>query len=166
MKDIHDIKSPIELFYNYLPFILISTSLLTLLIIFTYLTLRKRKPVKTLNEQVKVNKRLNSKELAISELEKIKKERLIELDRYQAFYNRLTTIVKNYLISEYNINLESKTTTEIINDINNLDINNQSKLNFEKCLKTYDYAKYSGYKLENQTMYDDFDQTNILFKTI
>lgn len=166
MRDIHDIKSPIELFYNYLPIILIFVSLLTLLIVFTYLTLKKREPVETLDKQIKINKKLNSKEIAISELEKIKKEKLIELDRYQAFYNRLTNIVKNYLIAEYNIDLESKTTTEIISDINKLEINNQVKSNFEKCLRNYDYAKYSGYKVENQTMYDDFDQTNILFKTI
>lgn len=166
MKDINDIKSPIELVYNYLPFILTSIALLTLVVVFIYLSLRKKTEEPVIQKSENLSKKLSAKELALLELEKIKKEKLIELNRYQVLYNRLTDIVKNYLTSEYKLDIETKTTKEIIKDINNLELNNQLKKHFEQSLKNYDYAKYSGYKVDDRDMNESLDLTTILFKTI
>jgi uncharacterized membrane protein len=43
MNDIHDIKEPIELFYNYVPILIIALILLFLIVLFIYLSLRKNK---------------------------------------------------------------------------------------------------------------------------
>lgn len=164
MKDIHDIKSPIEIFYNYIPILITAMVLLTLLLWFIYLSLRK-KTVIDKKEEV-INKNLDPKSFALSELEKIRKEKLIELNRYHAFYNRLTNIMKSYLIQKYRIDTESKTTTEIIETIKSLNLNNDLYNHFELCLKNYDYAKYSGYKVDDREMNESFDLTKGLFKSV
>ena len=38
------------------------------------------------------------------------------------------------------------------------------KLNLEQCLKNYDYAKYSGYKVNDRDMNESFDLTYLIFK--
>ncbi len=164
MKDIHDIKSPIELFFNYLPYVIGSLILLSLIMIFTYLSFKKntQKPLK--NKMENLAKKLSARDLALNELEKIKKEKLIELNRIELFYNRLTEILKNYLVSEYTINTQTKTTKEIVSHIERIDINNDLKNNLEQCLKNYDYAKYSGYKVNDGDMNESFDLTYLIFK--
>lgn len=165
MKDIHDIKDPIGLFYNYIPISIVSIILLTLLIALLYLSLKKKKNLDIKDERVN-NLKLDPKSFALNELEKIKKDKLIELNRYEAFYTRLTNIIKTYLIQKYSLNTETNTTQETLNKIELLNLNHDLNMIFEKCLKNYDYAKYSGYKVDESYMNQSFEITKRLFKSI
>lgn len=164
MNDIHDIKEPITLVYNYIPILITAIILSILFILFIYLSLKK----KSINYIKKDNKRLklDPKSIALNELEKIKKDKLIELNRYHAFYTKITVILKNFLQQQYNIDTESNTTQEIIEKIRALNLDSNLYNHFEKCLRDYDYAKYSGYKLNEKEMNDSLNLTNGLFKSL
>ncbi len=164
MNDIHDIKDPIELFYNYIPILIIALILLFLIVLFIYLSLRKNKGSE--KKVQSLNIKLDPRALALSELEKIRKDKLIELNRYQAFYTRLTNIIKIYLVQEYKLDTETNTTQEILEKVQSLSLSNEFNSHFEKCLKNYDYAKYSGYKVNEKDMNESFNLTKGLFKSI
>lgn len=165
MKDIHDIKEPIELFYNYIPITIIAIILLILLITLLYLSFKKKKNLDIKDEKLS-NLKLDPKSFALNELDKIKKDKLIELNRYEAFYTKLTNIIKNYLIQKHNLNTQTNTTQETLEKIDSLKLNQEINIIFEKCLKNYDYAKYSGYKVDESYMNQSFEITKRLFKSI
>jgi hypothetical protein len=95
MDDIHDVKAPLALTYNYLPLIILFAILFLLLILLIYLSVKRKKARTPAKEPATVEIKLSPRDIALMELDKIKKDRLIELNKTDIFYNRLTEIIKN-----------------------------------------------------------------------
>mgnify|MGYP001590932676 CR=1 FL=1 len=162
MEDIHDIKEPLTLSYNYLPLIIFFGGLLLLAALLLYLSFRK-KQITPVQETIK-NNQLSPIEKAINELEKIKYDKLIEQNKIDTFYNRITYIVKAYLYEQYEIEVESKTTTEVLFQIKSINLGFDFARQLEICLKDFDFAKYSLYKTTNKDMLESLDLAYSLFK--
>jgi hypothetical protein len=164
MQDIHDIKDPLALTFDYLPYIIFFTVLFLLLLLFIYLSLKKKKPAPPPETPAPAEIKLSPREIALLELEKVKKEQLIELNKTDIFYNRLTGILKRYIEDQYKLEADSRTSTEIILQLKSLKLNYDFVRQAELCLKDLDFAKYSFYKKSARDMSESFDLAYSLFK--
>lgn len=141
MNDINDINPPIELFFNYTPFII--AFIIVLIIIFTllYLTFRVLKQNK---EKPEINFTNTPEEKALKILNLIKKEKLIEDNKVELFYFKISRLVKDYFLEKTNNNIDSLTTREVILLLENLQL---FSLDFLEKTKSYltdlEYIKFT-----------------------
>ncbi|MBC7475360.1 MAG: hypothetical protein H7263_13805 [Candidatus Sericytochromatia bacterium] len=160
MKDIHDIQPPIAITFNFLPIIVFLLSVIVIFLVLVYFLKFRKKTIKT----VLSKKDLTPKDIALIELDKLKSDKLIETKNYEIFYNRITEIIKKYLLQQYILNSEAKTTTEIIKQLKSMPIETDSIRQFEICLKDFDFAKYSSYKTSSKDLSDSLSLAYKLFK--
>lgn len=151
MQDIHDIKGPIEVTYNYWPLLIFFILLLSIMIYLIYLSLRPKKPEVKPVEKI-IERALSPLENALKKLESLKKDNLLSADKSLVFYNRLTSILKDYLLEQYLFNVEAKTSSEIIEEIAKINSLPDFLKQLELNLKNFDYAKYSSYRLSEKDM--------------
>lgn len=166
LNDIHDLKDPLTISFNFLPFIIFFSILIILIIILTYFSMKRGKSLEIINPKENLNYKLSPKNFALTELENIKKEKLIENDKIDLFYNRITSILKNFLIQEYEMQAESKTSNEILAFTKEKQLKEELLLQLELCLKNLDLKKYSKNKIDNKEMEKSFDLISTFFKNI
>jgi len=165
MKDIHDIKQVILISYDYLPIIIVLSTMLFLFFILMYISIRKKIVKKKLNKTEYLQfEKLSAKEIALNELKILKKDNLIEANRQKLFYERISQIIKNYLKEQYNIEIDSRTSREIICQLKNMQFDYNLVKHIEICLNNFDFAKYSFYKISHKDMYLSLENAFILFK--
>lgn len=82
-------------------------------------------------------------ELAISELEALKADKLCENGHEKEFYTRLTDILRRYLQGRFGINAMEMTTTQIRHILNANEETRLSKRNMEQVLETADFVKFA-----------------------
>ena len=107
--------------------------------------------------------------VALSELQKLRSEKLWEQDRTKQYYTRLTDIVRQYLEDTFGVQAMEKTSEEILQALANLKLDDKGLYNDLKELFTYsDLAKFAKYKpspIENersyQYAYDFVDKTKL-----
>jgi hypothetical protein len=142
-KEIRDIKAPIEVPYTFADFIpyIIGAILLGLLIYGIVYFIRKSRQ-KTVTPEKYIPK-IPAHEIAISELMKLREEKLWQQGNIKEYYTRLTDIVRTYIERRYKINALEFTTDELMNSIamKKLDTDNYSKLKFT--LETADMVKFA-----------------------
>jgi hypothetical protein len=164
MDDIHDIKAPLTISFNYLPLIILFVIFIIIIIVLVYLSLKRKKALPPPEEEGPATIKLTPREIAVLELEKIKRDRLIELNKTDIFYNRITEILKRYLTEQYGIEVDSKTSTEIIFQLKSLQLNYDFVRQIIICLRDLDFAKYAFYKTSNKDMTESLDLMYTLFK--
>lgn len=144
MNDINDINPPIEIFFNYTPFII--AFIIVLIIIFTllYLTFRVLKQNKEKPETHFTSLSNTPEEKALKILNLIKKENLIEDNKVELFYFKISRLVKDYFFEKTNNNIDSLTTKEVILLLENLQL---FSLDFLEKTKSYlidlEYIKFT-----------------------
>lgn len=160
MEDIHDIKGPMAIVFNYVPLIVVFSILLILLALLLYLNLRKKKHVQQKEDEPVI--KVSPRDIALVEIEKLRNDKLIEFNKCELFYNKLTEILRKYIREQYAVNIESKTSTEAITDIKRARLNPDFTKHFELCLKNLDFAKYSSYKISSEDMLKSLDMVRTL----
>lgn len=111
MKDIHDINAPIELSFNFTPLILTALVLLSIILILCFLIYRLKK--KSNNIKTEISNKLTAEEKALEIIEIIKKDKLIENNKTELFYFKITNLIKNYIFDKTDKNIDPLTTNEI-----------------------------------------------------
>ena len=157
INDIHDLKEPLTISFNFLPLIIFFSILLILIIILTYLSIKKGKNIEIINTKENLNYKLTPKNLALAELEAIRKEQLIENHKVDIFYNRITSLLKNFLFQEYQIKSESRTSHELIKYIKDIKVKDDFIYQLEICLKNLDLKKYSKNIIDKNEMEKSFE---------
>lgn len=144
MNDINDINPPIELFFNYTPFIIAFIIVLIIIFMLLYLTFRVLKQNKEKPENNFTSLSNTPEEKALKILNLIKKEKLIEDNKVELFYFKISRIVKDYFLEKTNNNIDSLTTREVILLLENLQL---FSLDFLEKTKSYltdlEYIKFT-----------------------
>jgi cell division protein YceG involved in septum cleavage len=166
LNDIHDLKEPLTISFNFLPFIIFFSILIILIIILTYFSMKRGKSLEIINPQENLNYKLSPKNIALAELENIRKEKLIENEKIDFFYNRITSLLKTFLFQEYEIKCESKTSNEILAFSKEKKLKEELLLNLDNCLKNLDLKKYSKTKIDSKEMEKSFDLISTFIKNI
>lgn len=144
MKDINDINPPIELFFNYTPFIIAFIVLVLIIVALLYLTFRTLKKAKLTDFSVVNTSDYTPEEKALKILNLIKKEKLIESNKVELFYFKISRLIKDYFLEKTSENIDSMTTKEVIvfledTKIFSLDFLEQMK----KYLTALEYIKFT-----------------------
>lgn len=161
IKDIHDIQPPIKLSYNFFPLILIIILLVIIIILFIYFFKFRNKSVL----ENKIAKVLTPASVALHELDKIKIDKLIENNKCDLFYDRITNIMKKYLFEKYGFISSTKTSIEILNQVKLVENNIDVIRKIELCLYDYDFSKYSSYTTSIKDMNSSFELTYNFFQS-
>lgn len=118
--------------------------------IYLYIKKRNRKPT-----QEEIIMAIPPKEYAISQLEKLKQENLIEKGQIKEYYDKLSDILRFYVSRVYQIDGMEKTTTELYHLLKNY-----APADFNRDLKQYlitcDFVKFAKVVPSEQDMQDDF----------
>ena len=118
--------------------------------IYLYIKKRNRKPT-----QEEIIMAIPPKEYAISQLEKLKEENLIEKGQIKEYYDKLSDILRFYVSRVYKIDGMEKTTTELYHLLKNY-----APADFNRDLKQYlitcDFVKFAKVVPSQQDMQDDF----------
>lgn len=119
-KGFFDIMLPIDTplsFKEILPYIYwaIAAAMLILLIVMLWRKFRKKEAVFVKKEKPKDPPHL----IALSDLDKIKKDSLWQKGRVKEYYTRVTEVLRVYLEDQFGINALEKITTEIVDDVKN-----------------------------------------------
>lgn len=142
-KAIKDIKVPIEVPYTFADFIpfIIGAILLALLIYGIIYFIRKSKQ-KTVIPEKYVSK-TPAYEVALTELIKLRDEKLWQQGNVKEYYTRITDIIRTYIERRYKINALEFTTDELMNSIamRKLDADNYAKLQY--VLELADMVKFA-----------------------
>ncbi len=142
-KEFKDIKGPITVPYTFADFVpyIIAVVLLVLLIWLVVYYLKKSRQ-KTIVPEKYVPK-TPAHEIALSELVKLREEKLWQQGNIKEYHTRLTDIVRAYIERRYKINALEFTTDELLNSIaiRQLDSDNFSKLKF--LLEVADLVKFA-----------------------
>ena len=119
---------------------------------FIYLYIKKRNKKPTPEEIIMA---IPPKEYAISQLEKLKEENLIEKGQIKEYYDKLSDILRFYVSRVYKIDGMEKTTTELYHLLKNY-----APADFNRDLKQYlitcDFVKFAKVVPSEQDMQDDF----------
>ena len=95
--------------------------------------------------------------IAITELQKLKNEKLWEQDKTKQYYTRLTDIIRQYIEDTYGLQAMEKTSEEILKDLKNMNFDNDELYNELKEMFIFaDLAKFAKYKpepIENERSY-------------
>lgn len=133
MNDINDIKPPIELFFDYTPFTITAILLLVAIIILLYLTFKVFQKREKAEFSI-IDSNSTPEEKALKTLKLIKSEKLIENNKVELFYFKLSRLVKDYFWEKTNHNLDSMTTREVI-----LTLENSKNFSLDFLEKTKNY---------------------------
>ncbi len=82
-------------------------------------------------------------ELALAELEKLRREKLIEKDEINAFHTRLSYVFRKWLQDRYGIQALEQTGSEVAESLRRLDLEEQKIGEWENMLATIDGVKYA-----------------------
>jgi len=119
-------------------------------LIYLYIKKRNRKPT-----QEEIIMAIPPKEYAISQLEKLKEENLIEKGQIKEYYDKLSDILRFYVSRVYKVDGMEKTTTELYHLLKNY-----APADFNRDLKQYlitcDFVKFAKVVPSEQDMQDDF----------
>ncbi|TVR89443.1 MAG: hypothetical protein EA411_02380 [Saprospirales bacterium] len=85
----------------------------------------------------------NPEELALAELEKLHREKLIENDEINTFHTRLSYVFRKWLQDRYGIQALEQTGAEVAESLRRLDLEEQKIREWEKMLATIDGVKYA-----------------------
>lgn len=162
MKDIHDIKEPIVLSFNFIPIIVLVLVLISILILIIYLSLKNKNPnVNTLSKEEVKN---TPKTKALESLNKILTDKIVDNNKTELFYSRVTDIIKIYLLEQYLTKTDSKTSSEIIKDLKNLNLDYGFVNYTQEILIDLDRLKYANTKTSKEKMIKLIESLNIWIK--
>ena len=153
-SDIADIKGIFVYGHGVVWYLKLLLILLLLAVVgyFIYLYIKKRNRKPTPEEIIMA---IPPKEYAISQLEKLKEENLIEKGQIKEYYDKLSDILRFYVSRVYKIDGMEKTTTELYHLLKNY-----APADFNRDLKQYlitcDFVKFAKVIPSQQDMQDDF----------
>lgn len=146
-KGIFDIKPPADLpfkFSEILPLIkkygaiILAILAIVVLLLFYFIVYKKRKKK---NMEVVDNRPADVK--ATEALLELKEKQLWQKNFVKVYYSELTDILRNYLDERYNMQTMESTSSEILRDIKDKNINSEEVANLKMLLEHADMAKFA-----------------------
>ncbi|TRX70321.1 hypothetical protein [Carboxylicivirga sp. M1479] len=160
-KGIMDIKKPISTpfhlseLYKYLPWVL---GIILLAGIVTFIILKymgRDIPVKIFKKEVPV---IPAHERALSELDKIKQEKLWQQNRIKEYYSSVTDTLRHYMEERFEIRAMEQTTDEIMDSLKEINFRDvKSSDNLKQILMTADLVKFA----KHEPLPDEHDMSMI-----
>ena len=155
MKDIHDIRPPVQIGFDPMLFkivlmVLGGMILLALLFFLIKKGLKKRKQPESLRY---LPEPLPPYESALKELDLLFQR---QMDDPRLFYFGLTTILRQYIGRSFSINAIEMTSQEFIKGVNRLGLDKVVKKDIARFLKLSDPFKYAGIVPEKNCAKEDF----------
>jgi hypothetical protein len=140
-KDIKPIKTEPYTFKEFLPYILIGLTVIIVIIILIYIIdrLRKNKPIIPSKSKPLLPPHIE----AYQSLEKLDKRKLWQSGEVKQYYTILTNILRRYISRRYDIHALEKTSSEIIDEINKLDIESSLNSKLKDLFETSDFVKFA-----------------------
>lgn len=146
IKDIKPIEDVPYTFREMLPWIVGGVLFIALILLFIWLfrRIRKKEPVFVLRrEKPKPPAHIT----ALSELEKLKKEKLWQTDRLKEFYTRLTDVLREYIEDRFQVNAMEQTSDEILDAMKKVELEGDAVYeNLKQILKLADLVKFAKAK--------------------
>lgn len=149
-KGITDIKQPIETpfllseLYKYLPYILAFILLSGIITLIALKYFGRELPVKIFTKEEPV---ILPHIRALSELERIKEEKLWQHSRVKDYYSGVTDTLRHYIEGRFDIGAMEQTTDEIMESFNKKDIvDKKLTYNLKHILSTADLVKFAKYE--------------------
>ncbi len=112
--EIHEIKGPVELPFDWRPYLLWGGGFLLAALIAGLVIFYLKKLAPSRREAAKLAPPLPAHEQALNELERIRKLNLLEEGKHKEFYDLVTDALRRYIGARYDFNAIDMTTGEII----------------------------------------------------
>jgi hypothetical protein len=144
--DIRDIKSPWEISYNWKPVILIGGILLfvILLIVVLIYVIRKRRRGETIMPR-KLEPPRPPHEVAYEELQRLAESDYLEKGEIKVYYSEVSDIIRRYIEGRYQIIAMELTTTEVLDQLKSIDIEEDLFDQIITFLESCDLVKFAKY---------------------
>lgn len=143
MYDIKDVVQYPYTFKEILPWILLGFAilLLILLAIYMYMRWKRNKPIFFKPKKVEP-----PYIVAMRELQKLKEDKVWQQDKVKQYYTRLTDILRVYIEDSFTIQAMEKTSQEILQDIEKVDLSQKYPLiKLREMFTIADLAKFAKY---------------------
>ncbi|MEZ4908122.1 MAG: hypothetical protein R2771_10910 [Saprospiraceae bacterium] len=146
---IKDIVREKKTFWDYLNWKIITFISILLLILLGYFIYRylKNKPKKVEIELEEIDTR-TPYEIAIEKLNKLKTEKPWIQGSEKVYHEELTYILREFLELQFGFNAKEQSTTEVLNSLKNIEINEDNKNTISDILNISDMVKFAKAKLE------------------
>lgn len=144
--DIRDIKSPVEIPFDWRPWLRWGLAALVVLLLaaalFFYLRKRRRgEPL--LPKKVEVPRPPH--EVAYEELEKLLAQDLLSQGALKRFYSEISEIIRRYVEGRFQIAALESTTTDLLAELNRLELPEEQMELFRRFLSLCDLVKFAKY---------------------
>ncbi len=113
--------------------------LVALWLLLVYLRKRKQKPVVEVKEEPKIP----AHEIAIEQLEKLRKQKLWQQGKLKAYYVALTEILRIYIEERFKVHALEQTSEELLLNLRFADIDEASKMKLRQILMLSDLVKFA-----------------------
>lgn len=126
---------------DYIPHMLIGFAILVAIVVFLYFYMRRRKGLPLF--PAKMIAQLPPDEEALQMLEKIKREKIWRAGLIKDYYTHLTDTLRHYLERRFHVQALEQTSSETIESLHSIDINEEARQGLERILKTADMVKFA-----------------------
>ncbi len=144
-RELRDVKAPIEIPYDYLMLIsvLASVILIGVLVYLGYRFYRKRKEDGYLIKPHEPARPAH--EVALEALEELIGKNLIGKGEIKLFYSEISEIIRRYIEGRYYVPALEETSREILQELQNQDLTDQTSSTIKAFLELSDLAKFAKY---------------------
>lgn len=162
-KDIKPIISPIGTDSKPLPWELIISAALGLILILLLIWLVIRRPKKTASK----NSRLSSSayDKAMAELKKLRKSEAWKKQEVKEYYSNVTLVLRNYFSAVYDINALDQTSKETLTALQKKNMDSNLYTIAERVLNTADLVKFAKLRPSEDANKEIFEDVRILIET-
>lgn len=144
-NEIKDIKPPLLIPVNYIRIISIGGGILILIgiILFLFYYYKKKKQGKPLFRKEVIRP---AHEIAFEDLEKLLGKSYLEEKKYKEFFSELSDILKHYLENRFFIAAMEETTTELLESLQEIDLQDGAFEKVKEVLDLSDLVKFAKYE--------------------
>ncbi len=143
-KDIKDIKQPLSVPFSWkelLPYVYWTLGLIAAILLIVYLTkkLSKEKTKQPIDNKPKIPPHI----LALEELDKLRRENLLQEGKIKLYHSRITDILRYYIESRFKIPAMEQTSDEIMTSFKSLVIDPESMSKLKQIFLLSDLVKFA-----------------------
>jgi hypothetical protein len=157
IKDIRGLKSPAVLkhsFWFYLGWALLFLGIIFILLLVFYLWRRKKKKIQPVKEMPPTR---TPAEIALEELEKLKKSNLLSQGKIKLFYIELSNIIRQFLEAKFQIETMDKTTFEITLSLKKKNLTFTRQQQITSFLEDCDLVKFAKYLPQRREIEENYE---------
>lgn len=157
-NEIKDIKPPLLIPINYVRLILIGAGILVVVgaLIFLFYYYRKKKQGKPLFRKELIRP---AHEIAYEELEELLKKPYLEERKHKQFFTGLSDILKHYLENRFFITAMEETTTELLESLEEVDLQDGAFEKMKEVLDLSDLVKFAKFEPQTKEIEKTIEQT-------